>query len=601
MAKSRMCLALFALTFACGEEGTQAPPDEFLTPPEDSPTEEPTDATNNSNANENDPDAGDDPDPGDEPVPPPPRGADLCGNGLLDPQETFVDCGGVCPPCPQTGAPCNTDSDCAAGLLCGFDDNLCDPPSCENEQLDAFETDIDCGGAFCATRCSPGESCAEDDGTGVRAVFADDNCRDETGAQTNCSEIDGKCDEPNCSDGIANQNEPDVDCGGPCLSEGQFCEVGQVCFDDGDCQFDVVEYVGGPSVGSVTVPGTPSTTEPPPAACNELFLSAPECSPSTPIDFVATNWFCNPSGRCEAEETSGETECLRPLQGLECTPNGPVAEPVPGDECDFPTVCSNEKVARVNPVRYTCESAGVCVGNVDEDTVIEQFCSDGARDMEGAEVTLGFEYNENDRNRCFPVDDDDPDCGLGEKIAAVTMCVEGPNGEQYVPSPEERRRVSCTADDTDHLSTRQRGESNFGEKTCEFEVSRRRQVGKPEDGNLCKAIIAMVEGTFRERRQRCDGAGSVVTTTTQSRNGWFSVFKLGPATDWDYPTVGELKTARPDRTYSIPCSRESDLESGTMLAFSDSEIPDGGTSSCNCTTSSSNSRCRLDAGSTYPR
>ncbi|CAF4406047.1 unnamed protein product, partial [Rotaria sordida] len=39
---------------------------------------------------------------------------------------------------------------------------------------------------------------------------------------------------PSCSDGILNQGEADVDCGGPC-APGKTCEIGQHCNVSTDC------------------------------------------------------------------------------------------------------------------------------------------------------------------------------------------------------------------------------------------------------------------------------------------------------------------------------------------------------------------------------
>ncbi|CAF4181308.1 unnamed protein product, partial [Rotaria sordida] len=43
-----------------------------------------------------------------------------------------------------------------------------------------------------------------------------------------------QCDGPSCSDGILNQGEADVDCGGPC-APGKTCEIGQHCNISTDC------------------------------------------------------------------------------------------------------------------------------------------------------------------------------------------------------------------------------------------------------------------------------------------------------------------------------------------------------------------------------
>ena len=42
---------------------------------------------------------------------------------------------------------------------------------------------------------------------------------------------DGVCQEPSCTDGVKNQGESDVDCGGPCPP----CRLGKDCVRDGDC------------------------------------------------------------------------------------------------------------------------------------------------------------------------------------------------------------------------------------------------------------------------------------------------------------------------------------------------------------------------------
>ncbi|CAF1358014.1 unnamed protein product, partial [Rotaria sordida] len=39
---------------------------------------------------------------------------------------------------------------------------------------------------------------------------------------------------PSCSDGILNQGEADIDCGGPC-APGKTCEIGQHCNVSTDC------------------------------------------------------------------------------------------------------------------------------------------------------------------------------------------------------------------------------------------------------------------------------------------------------------------------------------------------------------------------------
>ena len=71
-----------------------------------------------------------------------------CSNGVLDEDETDVDCGGSCAPC-DDGLACLEPSDCAS-MVCT--DNLCAAPSCDDQVQNGEEADVDCGGdcTFCA-------------------------------------------------------------------------------------------------------------------------------------------------------------------------------------------------------------------------------------------------------------------------------------------------------------------------------------------------------------------------------------------------------------------------------------------------------------------
>jgi hypothetical protein len=91
-----------------------------------------------------------------------------CDDGLHNQNETDVDCGGVCAPCPN----------CADGL--------------KNQD----EKGVDCGGV-----CKPCASCSDSIQN-----------QDETGVD--CGGACGVC--PTCEDGIKNQNEKGIDCGGNC-------------------------------------------------------------------------------------------------------------------------------------------------------------------------------------------------------------------------------------------------------------------------------------------------------------------------------------------------------------------------------------------------
>jgi len=106
------------------------------------------------------------------PVPTPPpteEEIDLCSNLVKDDvenDETDIDCGGpTCPPCSE-GRDCVNPSDCFTGICTN---NACaTSPQCENGVLDGNETAVDCGGGadpITNVKCFPcglGQACIDD-------------------------------------------------------------------------------------------------------------------------------------------------------------------------------------------------------------------------------------------------------------------------------------------------------------------------------------------------------------------------------------------------------------------------------------------------------
>jgi hypothetical protein len=76
------------------------------------------------------------------PAPP----ADPCGDRILDGDETAVDCGGHCGPCP-TAAACHLPADCQSQVCTGT--GTCAAPRCDDHIQDGFEQGVDCGGPYC--------------------------------------------------------------------------------------------------------------------------------------------------------------------------------------------------------------------------------------------------------------------------------------------------------------------------------------------------------------------------------------------------------------------------------------------------------------------
>ena len=96
--------------------------------------------------------------------------------------------------------------------------NYLDPaPNCTDGVMNGDETDVDCGGGTCPT-CDLGDSCIQ--GSDCSSGFCDEE----------------ECATPStCDDGIANGLETGVDCGG---GQCPLCDIGLPCKDFADCLSD---------------------------------------------------------------------------------------------------------------------------------------------------------------------------------------------------------------------------------------------------------------------------------------------------------------------------------------------------------------------------
>ena len=83
-----------------------------------------------------------------------------CTNGVLDPGETDVDCGGTCSNKCADWQHCVVGTDCKSG---GCNPTLltCTPPSCTDGRKNGDETDVDCGGSSCP-QCANGQTCTQE-------------------------------------------------------------------------------------------------------------------------------------------------------------------------------------------------------------------------------------------------------------------------------------------------------------------------------------------------------------------------------------------------------------------------------------------------------
>lgn len=201
-----------------------------------------------------------------------------CVNGLEEAGlgENGVDCGGPCGACPsacsgQNGeggfctpacpcgsgeGDCDTDGDCAEGLVCGDDNgpqylmpvghDVCVSAACANGLLNAGEDGVDCGGscgeclyctgssgdvdycdAFCA--CENGQGDCDLDSECASGLV----CGTDNGPQFDMPEGHDACVPAHCTNGIKDSGDGETgpDCGGP-------CGVCTNCDDDNPCTVD---------------------------------------------------------------------------------------------------------------------------------------------------------------------------------------------------------------------------------------------------------------------------------------------------------------------------------------------------------------------------
>jgi Cys-rich repeat protein len=146
-----------------------------------------------------------------------------CNDQTLNGDETDVDCGGSCPKC-GTGKLCSDGDDCTSGvcepdcsgLLClpGTRTPVCRDASCNDNNQNGQETDVDCGGPDCP-RCSNGSGCQ-----------SDSDCESNLCSGGTCEQV--PCDAALCAACLFPTNQP---C---CLPNGD-CGCAQTIPFPGSC------------------------------------------------------------------------------------------------------------------------------------------------------------------------------------------------------------------------------------------------------------------------------------------------------------------------------------------------------------------------------
>jgi hypothetical protein len=282
-----------------------------------------------------------------------------CDDGILNGDETAVDCGSDCPEC-EDGLACKVDGDCQSGVC---DEETCQEPTCEDEVQNSTESDVDCGGACNA--CGDGQGC---NGPGDCTSFY-------------CYQ--NKCQTPACDDQILNGTETDTDCGGdcpPCL-DGQGCLgpadcANLVCTNDVCQEPTCLDEVQNGTESDADCGGTCDLCEDGkscngPLDCISLFCHQGECKTPTCDDQIqnSTETDIDCGGDCPAcldgQACLGPADCVN----LVCT-NDVCQEPTCEDEVQNGT----ETDVDCGDICAPCGAGLACL--VDDDCIADALCQD---------------------------------------------------------------------------------------------------------------------------------------------------------------------------------------------------------------------------------
>jgi hypothetical protein len=135
-------------------------------------------------------------------------------DGVKNGDETDVDCGGSkAPACADTKG-CLVKADCTSGVCTN---KICQAPTSTDGVQNGNETGIDCGGTSTgAPKCPAGMGC-----------LTNADC-----ANVACDTVQKRCLPASHSDGLKNDGETGVDCGGAAPTK---CPTGEGCVSTADC------------------------------------------------------------------------------------------------------------------------------------------------------------------------------------------------------------------------------------------------------------------------------------------------------------------------------------------------------------------------------
>ena len=170
-----------------------------------------------------------------------------CNDGIKNGNETGVDCGGSCPPCQSNNCPPSHPYEC--GGRCYVDAAQAAAGGCTKSGVVRTEEEtirVTCPASHpyeCGGRCYVDAAQAESAGCTNTSPTCNDGIQNQGETGVDCGGPCPACNAtPTCNDGIQNQGETGVDCGGPCPA----CNTSPTCNDGIQNQGETGIDCGGP-------------------------------------------------------------------------------------------------------------------------------------------------------------------------------------------------------------------------------------------------------------------------------------------------------------------------------------------------------------------
>ncbi|HEY8077686.1 MAG TPA: hypothetical protein VIF62_26350 [Labilithrix sp.] len=255
-------------------------------------------------------------------------------DGVKNGDETDVDCGGMHAPACVDNKMCLVADDCTSGVCTS---GVCQAPNDHDGVKNGDETGVDCGGSA-TNKCAAGQGCN---------TTAD--C-----AQVKCDTVAHVCLTASHSDGIKNDGETGVDCGG--VTGAARCDVGGGCLADTDCnnvKCDVgatnqclpPSHTDGFKNGDETGVDCGGPTAPNRCPTGQGCVATSDCD-NVKCDAGVTN-LCLPASHTDGIKNDGET-------GIDCGGAALPTKCATGQGCGSDADCNN---VRCNMISLVCDSA----------------------------------------------------------------------------------------------------------------------------------------------------------------------------------------------------------------------------------------------------